>query len=172
MADSSTSERSEPKQQPPAGRSAAERQEELLRQLTSLTESVQQLASRDQPAAAGSTAGLTPDPDTEIRRRVEFAYLFLGEVLGRRGALVFGVPRVAVTRDNKGLTFADLRGGTAARVRAANGTTDLLENLRPNVAVATSIPGGQPIDSLVVLESRDGVALALGPCLPPLIIVD
>jgi hypothetical protein len=149
-----------------------DRQEELLAQLTKLAGSVEQLARGARPPTPPEPQPRPPDPQIEERRRVAFAYLFLGEVLGRRGSPAFTVPRVSVERDADGLTFGELGTGTAARLRAADGTVDLLEGLQPGLPAETSIPGGQPIDSIVVLEGKDGVAVALGPCLDGLIIIE
>lgn len=149
---------------------APESQEELLRQLTVLAAAVEKLARGGPPPRPGEPPGPCPppDPDADERRRVQFAYEFLGEVLGRRGQPAFAVPRVTVTRDRGRLTFTELRGGTVARLRARDGTTDVLEELREGVAAQTSIPDEQPIDSIVVLDGRDGPAVAIGPCLAPL----
>jgi hypothetical protein len=150
-----------------------DRQEELLAQLTKLAGSVELLAKGAKPPPTPPPPEPPPpDPDVETRRRVAFAYLFLGEVLGRRGSPVFKAPRVSVTRGGDGLTFGDLGTGTAARIRGVKGSVDLLEGLRSSVPAETSIPDGEPIDSIVVLEGKDGVAVALGPCLDGLIIIE
>lgn len=149
---------------------APDPQEQLLRQLTVLASAVETLARTGaatrpaEPCGPGAPAGL----DGVECRRVQFAYEFLGEMLGRRGQPVFSVPRATATRDRGSLTFTELRGGTVARLRARDGTTDVLEELREGVAVQTGIPDEQPIDSIVVLDGRDGVAVAIGPCLAPL----
>jgi hypothetical protein len=149
-----------------------DRQDELLAQLTKLAGSVEQLAKGAKPPPTPPPEPPPPDPDVETRRRVAFAYLFLGEVLGRRGSPVFKAPRVTVTRGADGLTFGDLGTGTAARIRGVEGSVDVLEGLQSGVPAETSLPDGEPIDSIVVLESRDGVAVALGPCLDGLIILE
>jgi hypothetical protein len=135
----------------------------LLEQLAKIADSVAKLpggvATREPAAETG--------PAAEERRKAVFAYEFLGEVLGRRG---FAVAKVGVVRDRDGnqgnLTFTNLGLGKTARVRAADNSQDIIENLQENVQVNTDIPNGLPIDSIVVLDAV-GVPVAIGPCLRP-----
>jgi hypothetical protein len=144
-------------------RSAAERQDEQLQQLIKLAGSVEQLAR---------TTPTETEPPTPDVLRAQFAYTFLGEILGRRREDGFDVPRVEVDRSEGQLTFPELTIGeltaTAARLRARNGAEDDLEIPSEGVAVTTDIQDDQPIDAIVVLDTpTNRVPLAIGPCLPP-----
>jgi hypothetical protein len=141
----------------------------LLTQLTSLAASAKQLAD-DQTPPAG-----TPDPVAEERKKVLFAYEFLGEVLGRRlGSRFFATPKVTVDRDftSATLTFTGLPATSrVARVRAAGGGVEVLPLPDPlpdptqgATVPVTEIPNAEAIDSIVILDGR-GVPLALGNCL-------
>jgi hypothetical protein len=144
---------------------AAERQEELVRQLVKLTESVQTLATRtteeEPPPPTATPVGAT---------RVQFAYAMLGQFLGRPRNEGFNLPTVEVTRkakdDNTGtLTFGALNGGDAARLLARDGTVDFLEGLVKDVPADTKIPNDMPIDIIVVITTQDGIPRAISLCL-------
>jgi hypothetical protein len=139
----------------------------LLEQLGRIADSVARLPGTPGTGPGGEPAAET-GPAAEERRKALFAYEFLGEMLGRRG---FAVPKVGVVRDRDGnqgnLTFTNLGLGKTARVRAANNSQDIIENLQENVSVNTDIPNGQPIDSIVVLDAV-GVPVAIGPCRGPI----
>jgi len=167
---------------------APESRDALLRQLVRLTDSVERLARQTPPPPPPTTSPPTasppntPTPTTtppdrtpaEIERlTVLFAYNFLGEVLSRRNFQF--TPRVAVDRDEDGLRFTELRGGTFARVRSADNKVEELENLVVNTRFALQvIPPEQAIDAIVVLERKGGAPVAIGDCQGPVrdVIVD
>jgi len=157
----------------PAG--GVDRQEQLLKQIADLTKSVKLLAEKKSPPepvasrAAASTSPPTATAAEQKQRRVQFAYRFLGAMLGRAAteSSEFRTPRVEVARKAGKLTFTELHGGTVARLRAADNTAEELTNLRKNVARVITIPDAQRIDSIVVLDSPDGVPVAIGGCIPP-----
>jgi hypothetical protein len=158
-------------------------QNPLLEQLVALTRSISELARRESigsggqpPTTPGSTA--SEIADAAQRARVVFAYDFLGVVLGRRAPSVFQLPAVEVDREPGFLTFTNLKGATVAKVRAANNTVRVLENLQDGGRVRIddgpdAIADGQRIDSIVIFKSVDGVLVpvALGPCLSPKFLV-
>ncbi|WP_328475145.1 hypothetical protein OHA21_17695 [Actinoplanes sp. NBC_00393] len=138
--------------------------EELMRQLVRLTDSVQQLARQgaSTPQPAPPPAGAQPDPAADERRKVLFAYDYLGQVLDRRN---FQLKRVTVTRTADGLTFTDLNGGVSARLRSAGNRTETLTGLSEGVQVdLKEIPDDDRIDAFLVLDGQ-GVPVALGNCL-------
>jgi hypothetical protein len=147
-------------------------QDELLRQLVRLADSVQALAERqttDPEPPPTPTTSSTPADDE--RDKVEFAYRFLSELLVRsalNGDLLNAqrllTPRAQVTRNGDGLTFPALNGADEARVRAGR-TTEVLRNLQPNVARRPgNIPDSQLIDSIILLD--DGVPVGIALCVP------
>jgi hypothetical protein len=160
--------------------------DQLLQQLVRLTESVEKLAQRTTtpppppppddtppPPPPPSTTSDPPDPARDTRNRVLFAYLFLGEVLGRRD---FAVPRVNVERPASGkLKFTGLvtalGAATVVRLRAANNQTQTISGLQEDVEVTTTIPDTQRIDSIVFL-TNDGVPVGVGDCEEPIEGVD
>ncbi|WP_406356399.1 hypothetical protein [Streptomyces sp. NBC_00658] len=157
----------------PAG--GVDRQEQLLEQIADLANSVKMLAEKKSPPtpvasrAAVSTSPPTATAAEQKQRRVRFAYLFLGDMLGRAAteSSEFRTPRVQVAREAGKLTFTELHGGTVARLRGADNTAEVLTNLRKNVARVIKIPDAQRIDSIVVLDGPDGVPVAIGGCVPP-----
>jgi hypothetical protein len=153
--------------------------DQLLQQLVRLTESVERLAQRTTtpppppdtppPLPPPITTTDPPDPARDTRNRVLFAYLFLGEVLGRRE---FALPRVTVERPASGkIKFTGLVTalGTASvvRLRAANNQTQTISGLPEGVEVTTTIPDEQRIDSIVFL-TNDGVPVGIGDCADPI----
>jgi hypothetical protein len=145
-------------------KTAAERQEELISQLVRLASSVEDLARRT-PAAGPSRTEQTEPPPVGVSR-VQFSYALLGELLGRT-APGFSVPRLAVRRGVDGnqatLTFDEMLGGAAIRVRARDGTVRTLDAEAGKV-IKTGIPSATPIDTIVVLRATDGVPLAIASC--------
>jgi len=138
--------------------------EELLRHIAALTASVNTLAQRALPPAIGEADTSTRSQAEADQATVLFAYNFLGEVLGRQD---FNVPRVAVSRGSKTLTFTELRGGAFALVRAANNQVDNLDNLVVNQPFALTIPDSQAIDAIVMFDRAGGVPVAIGECPGP-----
>ena len=130
-----------------------------------LTRSVERLASGVVRARAPP---LMPSPTRSTPTRDpapgEFAYLFLGEVLARRGAPVLGVRGLRSPAkqwpDLHAVARWQRRPDPCGERRHRPGGGPGGGNPAP-----ITIPDEQPIDSIVVLESRDGVAVALGPCL-------
>lgn len=145
----------------------------MLAQLVSLTKSIGELAQQKN-GTTGDQVTVTPDDDPVLRQqdRVRFAYNFLGFVLGRRAPSVFQLTTVDVKRRHRTLTFTGLGGATAAKVRAANNVVQVLEGLVEGWPV-TIDEGDKPItddlriDSIVTLTAKDGVPVAIGPCLDP-----
>jgi hypothetical protein len=143
-------------------------QAKLLEQLVTLTQSISNLVQQNTDASDDK-----PPPRSPEETRVVFAYDFLGVVLGRRDPRVFQLRTVGVTRNERRLTFTDLKGATVAKVRGANNGTQLLEGLRDNEPATirtegdNAIPDQVEIDSIVILSARDGVPVAIGPCQPP-----
>jgi hypothetical protein len=142
-------------------------QDELLRQLVRLADSVQALAER--PTTEPDTTPTSATPADAERDKVEFAYTFLSELLVRsalNGDLLTAqrvlTPPADLTRTGDGLTFRELNGATVARVQAG-ATVVVLENLQENTAVRPgNIPDDQLIDSILLL--RDGVPVAIALC--------
>lgn len=142
-------------------------QDELLRQLVRLADSVQTLAERR--TTEPDTTPPPPTPADVERDKVEFAYTFLSELLVRsalNGDLLTAqrvlAPRAQVIRNADGLTFPALGGADEARVQAGR-TTVVLRNLQPNVAVRPGdIPDSQLIDSIILLD--DGVPVGIALC--------
>jgi hypothetical protein len=161
---------------PKAAANPPKDQDELLRQLVRLADSVQALAEKPPPPPPPPTTPppttpptTTPTPAETERDKVVFAYTFLGELLVRgvlNADLLSGsrvsTPRVEVIRNADGLTFPVLNEANAARVQAGR-TVVLLENLQVNTAVRPSgIEDDQLIDSIILL--RDGVPVAIALC--------
>jgi hypothetical protein len=143
----------------------------MLAQLVSLTKSIGELAQQKNGSAGGQVTAATTDDFAE-QDRVRFAYNFLGFVLGRRAPSVFQLPPVDVHRDPGTLTFTRLGDATVAKVRAANNVVQVLEGLREGRPVTIdqgdkAIRNDQRIDSIVTFTARDGVPVAIGPCLDP-----
>ncbi|GAA5165293.1 MULTISPECIES: hypothetical protein [Amycolatopsis] len=138
----------------------------VLDQLVSLTRSISDLVRQN--AEVQDTTTTAADADEQAR--VVFAYDFLGVVLGRRAPSVFQLTKVTVTRKPGTLTFTGLGGATAAKIRAANNVTQLLQGLAEGVPVridqgANAIQDDQRIDSIVTFTAVGGLPVALGPCL-------
>jgi hypothetical protein len=130
---------------------------ELLRQIAALASSVQRLAERSTTDASG--------PDAESRARIAFAYTALGSLLGRGESFDDRLPEVDVERQRGALVFGDLRGATAARVRArVHGVDELVEldSLSDGQKVALPFDDDQPIDGIELLDAPDGAVVAFG----------
>jgi hypothetical protein len=145
----------------------------MLAQLVSLTKSIGELAQQKN-GTAGDQVTVAADDDPVLRQqdRVRFAYNFLGFVLGRRAPSVFQLTKVDVQRDTRTLTFTGLGPATAAKVRSAGNVVRLLEGLVDGRPVTIddgkdAIRYDQRIDSIVTLTAREGVPVAIGPCLDP-----
>jgi hypothetical protein len=89
---------------------------------------------------------------------------------------VFQLKTVTVERNIGTLTFTNLAGATAAKIRAANNTVQVLEGLREGVPAdigqgSKAIPDNQRIDSIVTFTAVGGTPVAIGPCLSPGVIL-
>jgi hypothetical protein len=143
----------------------------MLAQLVSLTKSIGELARRQNGSAGERVTAAATDDSAELVR-VQFAYNFLGFVLGRRAPAVFQLPKVDVKRTSRRLTFTGLGEATVAKVRTAGNVTRLLEGLVDGQYVIVddgenAIRDDQRIDSIVTFTARDGEPVAIGPCLDP-----
>jgi hypothetical protein len=72
---------------------------------------------------------------------------------------------VPVKRESKALVFGDLRGATAARVRArVRGVDEVatFDKLSNGDKVPLTFEDSQAIDGIEILESPDGAVVALG----------
>jgi hypothetical protein len=150
--------------------SAHDRPNPLLDQLVALTRSIGDLVQQN--TGSGDDRTTAPDTDAPERARAVFAYDFLGVVLGRRAPSVFQLTTVTVVRNAGTLTFTGLAGATAAKIRAADNTVQVLEGLREGVPVTIdqgpkAIPGNLRIDSIVTFTAIGGTPVAIGPCLEP-----
>lgn len=169
---------------PGAGREpsddATKSRDDLLRQLVRLTDAVEKLANRTPPPTEPPTppppttppiTSTPPDPVVDERRKVLFAYDYLGEVLNRRN-FRFN-PRAEVDRDDVGLTFRNLGEVVASvRLRSADNTVEPLSGITNNVRVELQkIPDDQPIDAFLVLDPQ-GVPVAIADCEPAIEGVD
>ncbi|WP_410672204.1 hypothetical protein [Amycolatopsis sp. cmx-4-68] len=166
----------EPVAEPPAAdtapgpEAAHDRPNPLLDQLVALTRSIGDLVQQN--TASGDDRTTAPDTDAAERARVVFAYDFLGVVLGRRAPSVFQLKTVTVVREFGTLTFTGLAGATAAKIRAADNTVQVLEGLREGVAVTIdegphAIADNLRLDSIVTFTAIGGTPVAIGPCLGP-----
>jgi hypothetical protein len=136
----------------------------VLAQLVSLTQSISALVGQNAETGDGKSN------DSPERRRVVFAYDFLAGVVGRSTPSLF--TRVTVERRSDTLTFTNLAGATAARIRTATNIVRDLDNLQEGVAVNINqgdkaINDDQRIDSIVTFTAPGGVPVAIGPCLGP-----
>jgi hypothetical protein len=156
----------------PSGAGTADRQEELLRQIANLAASVEQLAQRTStrdvgPRDVGPQA--EREPPTPEQEKAQFAYTFLGELLGRRDPTL-KVTQVSVEQREEQqhlfMIFHDLLDGkgTAAVLRAKSGAHEFLRDLtegEDGKRQLINITIGDDIDAVVVLNAKL-VPLAIG----------
>jgi len=133
--------------------------------LAALTLRVQQATAT---AATAATAPVAPGASREITEdvaKVTFAYNVLGSFLGR-DEFARVIPIAEVARNKREISFKQLYSATAAQVTLRGDITPIIEYVENLVAgkpatVAMS-SDDQQIDSILLLESRHGAAVALG----------
>ena len=141
---------------------------ELLQQIAVLVEAVKELADQ-----AASTSTPTPVPqsappsteDQVFQRQVGAAYNLLGTMLGRGTEFESQLVFAPVKRVRRELTFVDLRGATAARVRArVDGVDEVadFDSLSNGAKVTLGYDADQPIDGIELLDKPDGAVVAFG----------
>ena len=129
----------------------------LLQEIASLTLAVKQLAERSAPPPVVAE-------DEAFQRQVDFAYTALGSMLGRGSTFESELHVVEVTRSHRSLTFVDLHGARAARIRARVDDADTvtaLDNLTNGTAVTITFDP-EYIEGIEILDIPDGAVVALG----------
>lgn len=130
---------------------------ELLKQIEVLARAVKQLAERSAPPPVEAE-------DEVFQRQVGFAYTALGSMLGRGSTFDSELPVVEVTRSRRSLTFVELHGAQAARVRARVDDVDTvtaLDNLTNGTAVTIQFDP-EDIEGIEILDIPNGAVVALG----------
>lgn len=161
----SSGSQSSPTAAAPAQGAHVDENTKLLEQIASLVQSVKALAERSDSSASGSQAPPTSTDDQIFQEQVGFAYSVLGSMLGRGKSFDAQVVIVPVKRESKSLVFGDLRGATAARVRArVKGVDEVaaLSDLVSGKPVQLAFEDSQAIDGIEILDAPDGAVVALG----------